>query len=194
MNPTQSKKNSNKRNSQRDSQKNSQKNSQRSSQRNNQNSNQSSSQSNRRNGSSSSNNNGVEAASSSSGLVAVKREKSVEEKDLSALTRKLLDNRAVSTSPTGSADKKMQDDLLAQVKKNRGERTPSNSQNSQHDVDLPPDYYITSVPHVIGTPGGVSPRHGKAGISSNGDDESQGVRWGSEDEDDGVRMSSDDEE
>ena len=115
--------------------------------------------------------------------------------DVSALARKLIDgqrssNNHTSMCTTGSADKKMQEDLLALVKKKVGERTPSNSQPSQHDVDVPPDYYTTSIPRAMGTP--VSPLHGNDMLSSHGDDESQGVRWGSEDE--GVYSDSDSEE
>ena len=50
----------------------------------------------------------------------------------------------------------------------------------------------SSAPLAIGTPG-VSPKQNGAGtLSSHGDDESQGVRWGSEDE--GIMMTSDEDE
>ena len=119
---------------------------------------------------------------------------------MAALARKLLGTNAASSTGDGNNGKISDDtimaeeaeELLALVKKKAGERTPSNSQNNHdRDVDLPADYY-TSAPLAIGTPG-VSPKQNGAGtLSSHGDDESQGVRWGSEDE--GIMMTSDEDE
>lgn len=121
---------------------------------------------------------------------------------VAALTKKLLgggndDDDIDPTSPSGSDDKLMTEQLLALVKRKAGARTPSNSQTSREDVDLPDDYY-TSISSrgggaMMGTPG-VSPKGNKGGamVGNHGDDESQGVKWGSEDE--GVVVTSDDED
>jgi hypothetical protein len=118
---------------------------------------------------------------------------------VAALTKKLLgggddDGDIDPTSPSGSDDKIKTEQLLALVKRKAGARTPGNSQNSQEDHDLPDDYYdsISSRGAMMGTPG-VSPKGNKGGamVGNHGDDESQGVKWGSEDE--GVVMTSGEE-
>ena len=116
-----------------------------------------------------------------------------EEDGVAALTRKLCgdgsNNNSAATTPSGTADKLMTEELLALVKRKAGQRTPSNSQTSQ-EVDLPEDYYESMTSNIrMGTPG-MSPKADMHVVENH--DESQGVRWGSEDE--GVMMTSDEDE